>query len=56
MFEINTATKTIATAINTEDEALAIAVETFKTFRYVEVKKVIATAPWHAESVRILTR
>ena len=56
MYEITTATKTIATAVATETEAMAIATEAFKTYRYVEVKKVVTTSPWYAYSVKILTR
>ena len=54
-YEVTTATKTIATTA-TEAEALAIAVEAFKTRNYVEVKKVVTTSPWYAESVKILYR
>lgn len=56
MYEVTTATKTIATEIATKAEAMAIAAETFKAHKYVEVKKVITTSPWYAVSVVILTR
>ena len=56
MYEVTTATKTIATKVTTEAEAMAIATETFKTYKYVEVKKVVTTSPWYANSVAILTR
>lgn len=56
MYEITTATKTIATAVATEAEANAIAEIAAATYRYVEVKRVITTTPWYAESVRILSR
>lgn len=55
MYEVTTTTKTIATNV-TEEVAKAIAVEAFKTHRYVEVKKVVTTSPWYAESVKILMR
>ena len=55
MYEINTATKTLTTA-TTEAEALKIAAEAFKVYKYVEVMKVITITPWRAESVRVLTR
>ena len=56
MYEVTTATKTIATKVATEAEAMAIATETFKTRNYVEVTKVVTTAPWQAVSVKILMR
>ena len=56
MYEVVTAIKVIATNVATEAEAWAIADETFKTHKYVEIKKVITTTPWYAESVRILNR
>ena len=56
MYEVTTATKTIATEIATEAVAELVANEAFKTFRYVEVKKVVTTSPWYAVSVMILTR
>ena len=56
MYEVTTITKTIATKVSTEAEAMAIATETFKTYKYVEVKKVVTTSPWYAVSVKILTR
>ena len=56
MYEVTTVTKTIATEIATEAVAEMVAREAFKTFRYVEVKKVITTSPWYAVSVVILTR
>ena len=56
MYEVTTATKTIDTGIATEAVAELIAREAFKTHNYVEVKKVITTEPWYAESVMILTR
>lgn len=56
MYEVTTATKTIATTIATEFEAMIIATETFKTYKYVEVKKIVTTSPWCAHSVKILTR
>ena len=56
MYEVTTAIKTIATKVATEAEAMEIATETFKTRNYVEVKKVITTAPWQAVSVTILMR
>ena len=56
MYEVTTATKTIATKVNTEAEAMAIATETFKTRNYVEVKKVVTATPWYAVAVKVLTR
>ena len=56
MYEVTTAIKTLATKVATEAEAIAIASEAFKTYRYVEVKKVVTTSPWYAVSVKILTR
>ena len=56
MYEVTTAIKTLATAVATEAEAVAIAETASMTYRYVEVKRVITTAPWYAESVRILSR
>ena len=56
MYEVTTITKTIATNIATEGEAMEIATATFKTYRYVEVKKIVTTTPWYAVSVKILTR
>lgn len=56
MYEVTTATKTIDTEIATEAVAEMIAREAFKTFRYVEVTKVITTSPWYAVSVMILIR
>lgn len=55
MYEITTATKTIAT-VDTEAKALSIATEAFNRHNYVEVKKVITTTPWYAVSVKILMR
>lgn len=55
MYEITTAIKTLATA-ETLADAMAIAEKAAETFRYVEVKRIITTAPWRAESVKILTR
>ena len=56
MYEVTTATKTIATEIATEAVAELVALDAFKTYKYVEVKKVITAAPWYAVSVMILTR
>lgn len=56
MYEVTTATKTVATKVATEAEAMAIATETFKTRHYVEVKKVVTATPWYAVSVAILSR
>lgn len=56
MYEVTTATKIIATKVSTEAEAMTIATETFKTYKYVEVKKVATASPWCAYSVKILTR
>ena len=56
MYEVTTATKTIATTIANESEAMIIASEAFKTYKYVEVKKIVATSPWYAHSVKILIR
>jgi hypothetical protein len=55
MYEITTAIKTLATA-ETLADAMAIAEKAAETFRYVEVKRIITTAPWCTESVKILTR
>lgn len=56
MYEVTTAIKTIETEIATEVVAELIAREAFKTHNYVEVKKVVTTAPWYAVSIMILTR
>ena len=57
MYEINTATKTIATKIKSEAEAMEIATEAFKTHTYVEVKAVqFGINGWYAKSVKILYR
>lgn len=56
MYEVTTIIKTIATEIVTEAVAEMIAREAFKTYNYVEVKKVITTSPWYAKSVMILRR
>lgn len=56
MYEVTTATKTIATDISNVAEAMRIAVEAFKTHNYVEVKKVISTSPYYAKSVRIFSK
>ena len=56
MYEVTTAIKTIETEIATEAVAELIAREAFKTHNYVEVKKVITTEPWYAESVMLLYR
>ena len=57
MYEVITTTKTVATKVKTEDEAMAIAIEAFKTSAYVEVKKVFfGINGWYAKSVKILYR
>ena len=57
MYEVNTATKTIATKIQSEAEAMEIATEAFKTHTYVEVmKRVFGINGWYAKSVKILYR
>ena len=56
MYEVITITKTIATKVSTEAEAMAIASEAFKAHKYVEVQKVVTTSPWYAHSVVVLTR
>lgn len=55
MYEVTTAIKTLATNVD-EATAMAIANTAFATFHYVEVKRIVSAAPWHAESVVILTR
>jgi len=57
MYEVTTATKTIATKIATEGEAMEIAIEAFKSHTYVEVKAVrFGINGWYAKSVKILYR
>jgi hypothetical protein len=57
MYEIATITKTIATKVATEAEAMEIATEAFKTHNYVEVKAVkFGINGWYAKSVKILYR
>ena len=57
MYEITTITKTIATKVATEAEAMEIATEAFKTHNYVEVKAVkFGINGWYAKSVKILYR
>jgi hypothetical protein len=57
MYEVTTATKTIATKIATEGEAMEIATEAFKSHTYVEVKAVrFGINGWYAKSVKILYR
>ena len=55
MYEVTTATKTIATKVKTEAEAMEIAAEAFKAHNYVEVKAVqFGINGWYAKSVKIL--
>lgn len=57
MYEVDTITKTIATKIKTEAEAMEIATEAFKTHNYVEVKAVtFGINGWYAKSVKIFIR
>ena len=55
MYEVTTITKTLATNVD-EATAMAIAEKASESFRYVEVKRILSTAPWYAESVKILIR
>lgn len=55
MYEVTTTTKTMLKTAD-YDTAIWWAEILFNTHRYVEVKKVVSTSPWYAESVRILTR
>jgi len=55
MYEVATATKTIYTT-NDEKDAMFKAYAATRFYHYVEVKKVITTAPWYAKSVKIFTR
>ena len=57
MYEVNTINKTIATKVATEDEAMKIATESFKTHTYVEVmKRIFGINGWYAKSVKVLIR
>ena len=55
MYEVTTTTKTIWT---TSDRlsALVVAQAASEIYNYVEVKKVVSTSPWYAESVRIFSK
>ena len=55
MYEVVTATKTIATTLDLET-ALRFAEDPFVHFHYVEVLRVDSVTPWSAHSVKILMR
>lgn len=55
MYEVTTATKTLWTTTD-RLSALAVGQALASKYSYVEVKKIISTAPYYAESVRIFSK